>query len=149
MVTEGSTAQETAAPGVVVVTHGAMGVALVEAAEMILGPQERCASVSVGMANGVDQTVEAIKEAVGRVDAGGGALLLTDLFGGSPTTMSMSLYKAGNIEVVAGVSLPMLIKALQGDGKPLEALAAEVKQAGQQGIVVAGEVLGRRRGKGK
>ena len=68
-------------------------------------------------------------------------LVLTDLFGGTPTTLSLSLRKLGNIEVVAGVNLPMLLKVLQGRQVPLSELAALAKAAGQQGIVVPGEML--------
>jgi PTS system mannose-specific IIA component len=72
---------------------------------------------------------------------------LTDLFGGSPTTLSLSLLKENEIEVVAGVNLPMIIKALQGRDMKLSDMAAAVRDAGLQGIVVAGELLRKRTAK--
>ena len=130
--------------GVLLVTHGAFGGALLEAAAMILGPQEGCETVSVAVDSGPDQTVEAIRGAVERLDAGGGVLALTDLFGGSPTTLSLSLVNSHKVEVVTGVNLPMLVKALRDRAKGLDELAALVRDAGQQGIKVAGEMLRRR-----
>lgn len=127
--------------GLVLVTHGGFAQKLIDAAEIILGKQERCFAVSVDVEREVNQTVEDIRKAVKKADCGTGVLILTDLFGGSPTTLSLSLLKTDAIEVVTGVNLPMIIKALQTRGSKLEHLAAEVRTAGQQGIVVAGEML--------
>ena len=134
--------------GLVVVTHGSFGEGLLEAAQLILGPQEGCATVSIGATHGVDGAVESIKKAVTDTDAGSGTMILTDLFGGTPTTLSLSLFKSDHLEVIAGVNLPMVIKALQGRTLPLHKLAGDVKAAGQQGIVVAGEMLRRRKSEG-
>lgn len=127
--------------GVLVVTHGEFGAALLDAAQIILGPQQGVGSVSVQVSKGVDEIVVALKAGVSSLDRGLGVLLLTDLFGGTPTTLSLSLLKSGNIEVVAGVNLPMLLKVLQGRTQKLSELAAQAKAAGQQGIVVPGEML--------
>lgn len=128
--------------GVLMVTHGEFGTALLDAAQMILGQQTGVASVSVLVSKGVDEIVVALKAGLSSLDTGMGVLVLTDLFGGTPTTLSLSLLKSGNLEVVAGVNLPMLLKVLQGGrtGK-LSELAAQAKAAGQQGIVVPGEML--------
>jgi len=127
--------------GVLVVTHGAFGSALLDAGKMIVGPQEGTDSVSVLVSRGVDEILAELKAALTRLERGMGVLVLTDLFGGTPTTLSLSLRKLGNIEVVAGVNLPMLLKVLQGRNTTLSELAAQAKAAGLQGIVVPGEML--------
>jgi mannose PTS system EIIA component len=127
--------------GVLVVTHGEFGAALLDAAQMIMGPQQGIAPVSVLVSRGVDEIVSDLKAALTKLEAGMGVLVLTDLFGGTPTTLSLSLRKLGNNEVVAGVNLPMLLKVLQSRTASLAELAAQAKTAGQQGIVVPGEML--------
>jgi len=127
--------------GVVVVTHTDYGGRLLKAAECILGPQEHCRSISVDMSHEVDLTLAALKTAIKETDQGAGVLVLTDMFGGTPTNLSLSLLGTGRLEVLTGVNLPMLIKILGSRTKALEPLAVEAKQAGCQGIVVAGEVL--------
>lgn len=133
--------------GVVVVTHGDFGRTIFEAAEVIMGPQDHCGYVSVDVAREVGDTMGAIHEAIRTNDSGSGVLVLTDLFGGSPTTMSLSLLKTENVEVVAGVNLPMVVKALQSRHLELDELAQEVRDAGIQGIVLAGELLRKRTAK--
>lgn len=127
--------------GVLIVTHGEFGAALVDAGQMILGPQQGVRSVSVLVSRGVDEILSDLKTALAKLESGMGVLVLTDLFGGTPTTLSLSLRKLGNIEVVAGVNLPMLLKVLQARTMPLSDLAAQAKAAGLQGIVVPGEML--------
>lgn len=132
--------------GVVIVTHGSFGKSLLHAAEMVLGKQERCLAIGVDVGKGVDQTMEEIRLAIRSVENDRGVVALTDLFGGSPTTMSLSLMKSEQLEVITGVNLPMLVAALQHRAMDLDALAAKAKEAGQQGIKVAGAML---RNKGK
>ncbi|MBU1000898.1 MAG: PTS sugar transporter subunit IIA [Proteobacteria bacterium] len=127
--------------GVVVVTHTDYGARLIAAAEMILGTQDHCVSVSVDIAQGMDEIVEALRRAVESTDQGGGVMILTDMFGGTPTNLSLSLLGAYKLEVITGVNLPMLLKVLGMRSIPLAKLADEAKNAGIQGIVVAGEVL--------
>jgi PTS system mannose-specific IIA component len=127
--------------GVVVVTHTDYGSRLLMAAQCILGPQNHCQAVSVDVTHEVDHALAGLKQAVKETDQGAGVLILTDMFGGTPTNMSLSLLGTGRLEVLTGVNLPMLIKILGSRTRPLEALAVEAKQAGCQGIVVAGEVL--------
>lgn len=127
--------------GVVVVTHTDYGSRLIAAAEFILGPQQCCQAVSVDLTKAVDESLAALKAAIKDTDQGGGVLVLTDMFGGTPTNMSLSLLGSGQLEVLTGVNLPMLIKILGSRTRPLQTLAVEAKQAGCQGIVVAGEVL--------
>lgn len=127
--------------GVLVVTHGEFGAALLDAAQLILGPQRGVAAVSVLVSKGVEEILLALKSEMSSLDTGLGVIVLTDLFGGTPTTLSLSLLKGGNLEVVAGVNLPMLLKVLQDRKLALSELASKAKTAGQQGIVVPGEML--------
>jgi PTS system mannose-specific IIA component len=133
--------QKNSMVGVVLVTHGAFGQTLLEAAEMVLGPQEHCLAVGVDVGRGVDESMEAIRKAIKSVENGSGVVALTDLFGGSPTTMSLSLMKSERLEVITGVNLPMLVSTLQSRLMDLDALADKVMAAGQQGIKVAGAML--------
>lgn len=127
--------------GVVVVTHTDYGKRLIAAAEMILGAQDNCVCVSVDTNVEIGETIEALKKAVDDVETGAGVMLLTDMFGGTPTNLSLSLLGTGKLEVITGVNLPMLLKVLGMRALSLAKLAVEAKNAGVQGIVVAGEVL--------
>ncbi|WP_461209494.1 PTS sugar transporter subunit IIA [Desulfocurvus sp. DL9XJH121] len=127
--------------GVVVATHTDYGEHLLAAAEMILGQQKGCRAVPVDMGHGMDEIVESLKKAVESVDAGAGVLILTDMFGGTPTNISLSLLGTYKLEVITGVNLPMLLKVLGMRSMSLAKVAEEAKNAGMQGIVVAGEVL--------
>lgn len=138
--------QQKTGAGVLVVTHGDFGKELINAAQSVLGPQDALESIGVDVEIGVDETVEAIRGAIKRVDSGSGVIILTDLFGGSPTTLSLGLLKTEDIEVVTGVNLPMLVKALQSRLMQLSKIAQETAEAGRQGIKVAGAML---RGKGR
>jgi PTS system mannose-specific IIA component len=132
--------------GVVVVTHGSFGASLLEAAELVVGPQENVRAVGVPQDSAVDELVVSIRDAVEKCSRGSGVLILTDLFGGTPTTLSLSLLKSFELEVISGVNMPMVVKAIQSRELPLAEMAAQVKTAGRQGIVVAGEMLTRRSG---
>ncbi len=138
--------------GVVIVTHAKYGEELLEAAQGILGRQEHCAALSVNVAKDMENSVQEIHSAVKEVDSGEGAIILTDMFGGTPSNLSLSLIGTGQLEVITGVNLPMLLKILetrgQNDSKSgsasLESIAHEAKSAGRQGILVAGEILKRK-----
>lgn len=138
-------AQSPPRTGVVVVTHADYGAHLLHAAEFIMGPQTGCAALCVDNTQSVDAIVERLKDAVLRCHEGQGVLLLTDMFGGTPTNLSLSLLGQEppicELEVVTGVNLPMLLKALGARHLGPMPLAAEAKKAGGQGIVVAGELL--------
>lgn len=136
--------------GVLVVTHGFFGQELINAVQTVLGPQKSLEAIGVDVEKGVDQTVEAIRCAISNNDTGDGVLILTDLFGGSPTTLSLSLLKTEDIEVVTGVNLPLLVKVLQSRTQSLADLAETAAEAGRQGIKVAGALLrGKARKQGK
>jgi len=127
--------------GVVVVTHGNYGQSLLDAAMAILGSQDRASAVGIDMSTAVEEILGRIRAAVQAAEAGAGGLILTDMFGGTPTNLSLSLLGTGRLEVITGVNLPMLLKVLSGRERPLGALSAEARDAGCKGIVVAGEVL--------
>lgn len=127
--------------GVIVVTHTDYGHRLLAAAEMILGSQDDTRAISVDVGVDTGESLHALGAAIKEVDRGGGVMVLTDMFGGTPTNIALSLIGQQPIEVVTGVNLPMLIKILSTRTKSLAQLSADAKTAGVQGIVVAGEVL--------
>lgn len=133
--------------GVILVTHADYGAALLRAAEFILGPIEDCSSIQVDVSLDVEGTVARLKEAASLLDRGKGVIILTDMFGGTPTNLSLSLMSnPEKIEVVTGVNLPMLLKVFDNRYKELSELAELALDAGRKGIVSAGGIL---RGKGK
>ena len=128
--------------GVVLVTHADYGSALLRAAELILGPVRDCTCIQVDVNNLVEESVSRLHEAVERLDSGSGVLILTDMFGGTPTNLSLSLLKSHpNIEVLTGMNLPMLLRVIPNRDKPLAELAELAKQSGCEGIIAAGKVL--------
>lgn len=130
--------------GIVVVTHGDFGAELMDAANVILGADQKCAVISVDISRGMDVILDEIKVAAADQDQGDGVLILTDMFGGTPTNLSLSLLESGGVEVITGVNLPMLLKVLSTRESGLQKVASEAKSAGKQGILVAGEVLRRK-----
>ncbi|HKY03966.1 MAG TPA: PTS sugar transporter subunit IIA [Blastocatellia bacterium] len=132
--------------GGVIVTHGQLANELVSAAEMIVGEIHHITAVSIGWHDDVDVAREEIDRAIQRVDAGGGVLLLTDMFGGTPTNIAATFIGQANVEVVTGVNLPMVIKlATQDAGEQLADLARRVLDQGQQQIYLASDILKPRR----
>lgn len=129
--------------GIVIVTHVDYGAALLKAAEHIVGPVHDCTTIQVDINNDVQDTVNRLKDAVLRLDSGLGVLMLTDMFGGTPTNLSLSMLGQGdcNIEVLTGVNLPMLLKVLGNRNKELRELSELACEAGVEGIAVAGDIL--------
>ena len=128
--------------GVVVVTHGQLATELLNAAETIVGDLPRFAAVSIGWHEDMRVARDAIERAIARVDAGGGLLLLTDMFGGTPANLGLSFLEAGRVEVVTGVNLPMLIAlARAADTKDVLALARQLCEQGRTAIRVASDLL--------
>jgi PTS system mannose-specific IIA component len=129
--------------GIVVASHANMGQALVSAAEMILGLQTHIETVTINREDGVDairnrfaQAIELVKDADGRV------LILTDLFGGTPSNIGFSFLEPGKVEVLTGVNLPMLLKAITNRSNlSLAEIAADLKNHARSSIMVASEVL--------
>jgi PTS system mannose-specific IIA component len=129
--------------GGVIVTHGQLANELLSAAEMIVGDQiNHITAVSIGWHDDVDVAREEIERAIERVNSGNGVLLLTDMFGGTPTNIAASFLGQAEVEVITGVNLPMVIKlAEQADGEQLPDLARRVRDQGQQQIHLAGDIL--------
>jgi mannose PTS system EIIA component len=128
--------------GVVVVTHGQLAAELLNAAEIIVGDLPRFAAVSIGWHDDVTVAKEAIERAIERVDAGGGVLILTDMFGGTPANLGLAFLKTGQVEVVTGVNLPMLIKLAKApDEADLLTLARTLCEHGRAAIRVASDLL--------
>jgi PTS system mannose-specific IIA component len=129
--------------GLVLVTHGRLAEEFVTAMEHVVGKQERVATVAIGPDDDMEARRNDIAAAIARVDAGRGVILLTDLFGGTPSNLAISLLERGRIEVIAGINLPMLIRleSARKSMKVVDAVAA-AREAGRKYISVASEVLG-------
>jgi PTS system mannose-specific IIA component len=126
----------------VVVTHGHLAGELLAAAEMIIGPVSHIAAVSIGWHDDVDAARDEVQRAITRVSQGKGVLLLTDMFGGTPTNIASMFLDDGQIEVITGVNLPMVIKlATYAGQESLSELARKICDQGRQGIYLAGELL--------
>ena len=128
--------------GIVVVTHGQLATELLNAAETIVGDLPRFTAVSIGWHEDTQDAREEIAAAIGRVQQGQGVLILTDMFGGTPSNLAMTFLTQGRVEVVTGVNLPMLIK-LAGlkEQDSLLAVAREMREHGRNAIWVASDLL--------
>lgn len=129
--------------GLVLVTHGRLALEFVTAMEHVVGPQTAIEAICIGPDDDMEARRADIATAVHKVDAGAGVILLTDLFGGTPSNLAISLMEPGRVEVIAGINLPMLIR-LEGARKLLkvQAAVAAAREAGRKYISVASEVLG-------
>ena len=128
--------------GLVVVTHGRLAEEFLSAAEHVVGPQEQIRAVSIGPDDDMEKRREDILAAAEGVDSGDGVIILTDMFGGTPSNLAIAVMEKANAEVVAGVNLPMLIKlaTVRADGDLAEAVKA-AHEAGRKYINVASWVL--------
>ena len=128
--------------GVVLVTHGRLAQEFIAALEHVVGPQRNMAAVCIGPDDDMEQRRREIVESVAAVDDGQGVVLLTDMFGGTPSNLAISVLDQGRVEVVAGVNLPMLIKlaSLRGE-QPLATVITEAQRAGRKYISVASQLL--------
>ena len=129
--------------GLVLVTHGQLAREFIVAMEHVVGPQVRILPVCIGPEDDMEARREDIAKAIADVDDGSGVIILTDLFGGTPSNLAISLMKSAEIEVIAGVNLPMLIR-LEGARKVMgvHAAVAAAREAGRKYISVASEILG-------
>ena len=128
--------------GVVVVTHGQLATELVNAAEMIVGDLPKFTAVSIGWHDDVNDAREDIAQAIERVRGEEGVLLLTDMFGGTPSNLGMTFLEKDRLEVITGVNLPMLIKlASLRSSSNLLAVAKEMRDHGRSAIWVASDLL--------
>ena len=128
--------------GLVLVTHGRLAVEFRAALEHVVGPQTQMETVSIGPDDDVERRRQDILDAVNKVSDGSGVILLTDMFGGTPSNLAISVMEADKVEVIAGVNLPMLIKlARVRTEKPLAEAITAAQEAGRKYINVASQVL--------
>lgn len=129
--------------GMILVTHGRLAEHFIEAMEHVVGGQPSVATICIGPNDDMEQRRREIADAIKEVDTGEGAIILTDLFGGTPSNLAISLLDAGRIEVIAGINLPMLIR-LAGARKAMNVVDAvhAAQAAGRTYITVASEFLG-------
>lgn len=129
--------------GLILVTHGLLAEEFVHAMEHVVGPQEKIATVCIGPHDDMEKRRGEIARAIKTVDSGSGVIILTDLFGGTPSNLAISLLEAGRVEVIAGINLPILIR-LAGARKSMNVVEAveAAKTAGRNYITVASEFLG-------
>ena len=132
--------------GLLVVTHGRLAHELVQAVTTIVGEVDGLEAVSIGWNVEVDEARGTIAEAAARAGGGGPTIVLTDMFGGTPSNLALALLEPGRLEVITGVNLPMLVKAvtLRGEASLTEA-ARRIAEQGRQSIQVAAELLAARR----
>ena len=128
--------------GLVLVTHGQLAEEFRHAVEHVVGPQQNLETVSIGADDDMEQRRADIVGAVARADTGTGVIILTDMFGGTPSNLAISVMSAGRVEVIAGVNLPMLIKLSSVRvGDDMAAALEEAQIAGRKYINVASQVL--------
>ncbi|MBL4739475.1 MAG: PTS sugar transporter subunit IIA [Sneathiella sp.] len=128
--------------GMVLVTHGRLAEEFVAATEHVVGPQEKVRAISIGPDDDMELRRQDILKAVAEVESGSGVILLTDMFGGTPSNLAISVMEKANVEVIAGINLPMLIKlvSLRGEDDMQKAVAA-AQESGRKYINVASHLL--------
>ena len=130
--------------GALVVSHGHLAQELVAAAEMIVGEISHIQAVSLGWHDDVNDARKEIERHIGEVDSGAGVLILTDMFGGTPSNIAFSFLEPGKIEVVTGANLPMIVRvATQKEGDTLDTLARMVLEQGRSSISMGSAFLGK------
>lgn len=128
--------------GLILVTHGTLAKEFVVAMEHVVGPQKNIATVCIGPRDNMEDHRKLIALSIKQVDSGSGVIILTDLFGGTPSNLAISLLDPGRIEVIAGINLPMLIR-LESARKTMDvrSAVAAAREAGRKYISVASELL--------
>ena len=128
--------------GIVLVTHGRLADELVSALEHVVGGQEKIATVCIGPEDDMEKRHAEILESITKTDDGGGVILLTDMFGGTPSNLAISVMDKANVEVIAGVNLPMLIKlASVRTNNSIDEAAQAAQDAGRKYINIASQLL--------
>ncbi|MBO4285559.1 MAG: PTS sugar transporter subunit IIA [Alphaproteobacteria bacterium] len=129
--------------GLVLVTHGAMAAEFLSAMQYVVGPQKQIEAVGIFPNDDIQKRRSEIQEKVQKVDAGNGVIVLTDMFGGTPSNLAISLMEKENIEVLAGLNLPMLIKlSNMRQNASLKEAARAAEDAGKKYINLASKLLG-------
>lgn len=128
--------------GLVLVTHGRLAAEFIAALEHVVGPQQKVAAVCIGAEDDMEQRRRDILDSVAKVEEGDGVVLLTDMFGGTPSNLAISVLDRANVEVIAGVNLPMLIKlaSVRATSK-LPVAVVQAQEAGRKYINVASQLL--------
>jgi len=128
--------------GLVLVTHGALAIEFKSALEHVVGPQENCETVSIGPEDDMQERRNDILAAIDAADTGGGVVILTDMFGGTPSNLAISVMQNREVEVIAGVNLPMLVKLARVRADlPIKDAVRVSAEAGRKYINVANDVL--------
>ena len=128
--------------GLVIVTHGDLAIELKRATEHVVGPQEAIDTICIGPDDDIERRRDDIRRSVEKVDAGKGVILLTDMFGGTPSNLAISMLREDKVEVLAGVNLPMLIKLAEARRTAtLSEASQKAKEAGQRYIAIASRIL--------
>ncbi|MGI9503070.1 MAG: PTS sugar transporter subunit IIA [Geminicoccaceae bacterium] len=128
--------------GLVLVTHGRLAEEFIDATQHVVGPQENMRGISMGPEDDSEQRRQDIMDAVAEVDTGSGVIVLTDMFGGTPSNLAISIMDKAHVEVIAGVNLPMLIKlASVRNTESLEQAVVSAQEAGKKYINVASKLL--------
>lgn len=128
--------------GLIIVSHGKYATAILHTAENLLGPQSDCATISVDAGHEAEETVRRLHDAANMLDKGEGVIVLTDMFGGTPTNIALSLQGKHRAEVITGINLPMILKVMENrTSASLPELAKMAEEAGKAGIVGAGRML--------
>jgi PTS system mannose-specific IIA component len=128
--------------GVVIVTHGKLAGEFRAALEHVVGPQEQIETISIGPDDDLDVRRTDMLSALANVDSGDGVVVLTDMFGGSPSNLAISTMERSNVEVIAGVNLPMLVKLASVRGEcGLDEAIMQAQEAGRKYISVASQIL--------
>jgi PTS system mannose-specific IIA component len=129
--------------GLVLVTHGRLAAEFVAAVEHVVGGQAALEGIAIGPDDDMEARRADIAAAIARVDSGTGVIILTDMFGGTPSNLASSLMVPGRVEVIAGVNLPMLVRLVSVRGRMTVAAAVDAAQeAGRKYISVASKILG-------
>jgi len=128
--------------GIVLVTHGRLADEFVAAMEHVVGPQDAVATICIGPDDDMEERRSQILDSIAKVDDGAGVILLTDMFGGTPSNLAISVIEKANVEVIAGANLPMLIKlaSVRADSS-LKVAASQAQDAGRKYINIASELL--------
>jgi PTS system mannose-specific IIA component len=129
--------------GVVLVTHGNLATELVKVMEHVVGPQDQLTTITIDPEDDMEKRREDILNSVQFVDKGLGVIILTDMFGGTPSNLAISIMEQAEIDIIAGVNLPMLIKLSSvRSTETISEAVAQAREAGQKYIMVASQVLG-------
>ncbi|RMG58858.1 MAG: PTS sugar transporter subunit IIA [Deltaproteobacteria bacterium] len=134
--------------GIVIVSHGRLATEILKTAELIVGKIENAMAVDIEPSAGMEKIHDDIEKAIKKVNSGDGVIIMTDMFGGTPSNISLSFLDRHKVEVITGVNVPMLVRVPQArEQKNLEELAAFLKEYGQRNITVASEILKRKVGR--